>query len=214
MNEVNLDLPTLTRLLAFEESGHSRDDLFAGLCYAQPAAQLTIGSELRELAESGRTELALELCSQLLTHVVHPYAKYYLLAYAAMWSDQLGQVDRGLDYAREAIALLEPLAPAWAAEGRAWACNQLAWPLLTRGEFAQARDWALRGLQDDPDNGNLHSTLGSALFELGDQSAYSSLEAAIKRGVAPAYGRLREDERYRELARAYQIPLPKSDGHA
>lgn len=205
--------PTLERLFAFEEAKHSRDDLFAGLCYAQPSAQLTIGSDLRGLADSGQTALALELCSQLLAHIEHPYAKYYMLAYAAMWSDQLGQVDRGLDYAREALVLLEGRSEKWAVEGRAWCCNQMAWPLLMRGEFAEARDWARRGLVDDPKNGNLHSTLGSALFALRRDDAYSSLETAIKLGVTPVYSPLRDDSRYQRLAREHQIPLPKRNGH-
>jgi hypothetical protein len=107
MSDTNLWSPVLPRLFAFEEDGHARDDLLAGLIFA--TTPTAIGKELRGLAESGKKELALELCSQLLTFSVPDYDKYYLLAYAAMWSDQLGQVDRGLDYACEAYALLEPL---------------------------------------------------------------------------------------------------------
>ena len=69
MSELNLDFPTLARLFAFEESGHSRDDLFAG--YAQPAAQLTVGRELRRLSRC----LGCHVRTPLLTSNLHLFAK-------------------------------------------------------------------------------------------------------------------------------------------
>lgn len=207
------EFPLFTRLYQFIQAGYDLDDVIAGTLFVQPRLDAVFSGELaRLLDDKNLPDLAVELCEIFTRHAEERATKFVFTANQGYAEKKRGNTERARQLTLEALALVEEIDEDWAVGQRAWCYNALAWEDFQKGSFEEGRDWARKGVEADPEFAHAHGTLGSCLYELGDDDAYEAFEACMALGVNPSKPmRLKDDERYRALCEKYDIPLPTED---
>lgn len=205
--------PLFSRLYDFVQAGYGIDDVLAGTAWAQPRLEMLFSAELARLLDhENLPDLGVELCELFNRHATEPSTKFVFTANQGHAEQKRGNAARARELTLEALAIVETIDEEWAVGQRAWCYNQLAWEDYQRGNYEDGRDWARKGVEVNPEFANAHGTLGSCLYELGEEGAYEAFEACMKLGVDPEQPvRLKDDERYQALAEKYDIPLPTED---
>lgn len=207
------DFPLFSRLYHFVQAGYDVDAVLAGTAWAQPHFENVFSAELGKLLDQRNLpDFAVELCELFSRHAKEDITKFVFVANRGHGEQKRGNKERARELTLEALAIVEGIDEEWAVGQRAWCYNQLAWEDFQNGNYADGRDWARKGVETNPEFANAHGTLGSCLYELGEEGAYEAFEACMALGVDPELPvRLKDDERYQELAAKYDIPLPKGD---